>query len=283
MNSTEKKSISNLEEIQPRVASNWEELPLLLFTLFVQLAVGAFWLVNWMFSSLWALVEFDATRLRLLPATWIGVSLGVGMLASFAHLGTKRNAWRAVSHWRKSSLSREILFLGLFGLSWLFTTLVTVIWHRSPFEMAAITAVLGIGLIYNMSQVYRFPAARGWSTWRTNAGFLVSALLLGMAALASLLAYETNLTGIHIPPRQWIMIDVSLIVMLLAQLILLYEPVLPLKTTFVRIGLIFAGMTVSLIDLFRSSMPLYLTHLVLFLFIVSEEAVGRWLFYRSRT
>ena len=110
MNTTETKSVANLEEIQPRVPSAWEELPLILFTLLAQMAVGGFWAMTWMFPSLWSLVEYDATGLRLLPAALIGACLGAGMLASFAHLGTKRNAWRALSHLRKSSLSREIYF-----------------------------------------------------------------------------------------------------------------------------------------------------------------------------
>ena len=282
MNSTEEKSVANLEEIQPRAPSNWEELPLILFTLFVQLAVGAFWVMNWMFSTLWSLVEYDATRLRLLPTAFIGASLAVGMPAAFAHLGTKKNAWRALAHLRKSSLSREILFLGLFGLSWFFTSLVTLIWHRNPFELASITVILGIGLIYNMSQVYRFPAAQGWNTWRTNVGFMVSALLLGLSAMAPLLAYESSLTGIRIPSGQWILVDLSLLMMLLAQWILLYKPGLSADLPLLRIGLILVGMTVSLIGSLGSSSLLYSTHFVLFLVIVSEEALGRWLFYRSR-
>ena len=282
MNSTEEKSVANLEEIQPRIPSGLEELPLILFTLLVQLAVGAFWAMTWMFSRLWQLVQYDVTGLRLWPSALIGICLGAGMLASFAHLGTKKNAWRAVSHWRKSSLSREILFLGLFGLCWLFTTLVTAIWHNSPFELAGITAILGIGLIYNMSQVYRFPAAPGWNTWRTNVGFMLSALLLGMSAMAPLLAHQSSLTGIHVPSGQWIMIDVSILVMLLAQLILLYKPAISFDPPLIRIGLILVGMTVSLVGLLGSSSLLYSTHIVLFLIIANEEALGRWLFYRSR-
>jgi DMSO reductase anchor subunit/ferredoxin len=283
MNSTEEKSVANLEEIQPRISSGWEELPLILFTLLVQLAVGAFWVMNWMFSSLWTLLEFDATGLRLLPAALIGASLGAGMVASFAHLGTKKNAWRALAHLRKSSLSREILFLGLFGLSWSFTSLVSLIWHRSPFELASITAILGIGLIYNMSQVYRFPAAPAWNTWRTNVGFMASALLLGMSAMAPLLAYESSLTGIHIPSNLWIIIDVSILILLLVQLALRYEPSLSIGLPFLRIGLILVGMTVSLVALLSAAASLHPTYTILFLIIASEESLGRWLFYRSRT
>ena len=283
MNTAEVKSVITHEEIQPRVPSNWEELPLILFSLLVQLAVGGFWTMTWMFSSLWSLVEYDATRLRLLPAALIGACLGAGMFASFAHLGTKKNAWRALAHLRKSSLSREILFLGFFGLSWLFTTLGNIIWHRSIFESMAITAILGIGLIYNMSQVYRFPAAPGWNTWRTNASFIISALLLGTSAMAALLAYESGVTGIHISSTQWITIGRSIIAMLLAQWGVMHKPSFSTSLPFFRIGLILVGMTVGVIALLPSASPPSSTHALLFLIIASEESLGRWLFYRSRT
>jgi hypothetical protein len=97
MNGSEKKYVANLEEIQPRPASNWEDVPLILFTLFAQLAVGGFWAMSWMFPPLLALV----------PALVIGACLGVGMLASLAHLGAKKNARYALRNLRKSSLSRE--------------------------------------------------------------------------------------------------------------------------------------------------------------------------------
>jgi anaerobic dimethyl sulfoxide reductase subunit B (iron-sulfur subunit) len=282
MNTMETKSVANLEEIQPRIPSDWEELPLILFTLLVQLAVGGFWAMTWMFSSLWALVQYDATGLRLLPTALIGACLGAGMFASFGHLGTKKNAWRALTHVRKSSLSREILFLGLFGLSWLFTTLESTIWHRSMFEWMAITAILGVGLIYNMSQVYRIPAAPGWNTWRTTTGFMISALLLGISVVAPLLAYESSVTGIQVPASQWTAIGGSLLILLLAQLIIMHEPSFSTSLPFLRVGLILVGMTVSAITLLPSASSLPSTHTLLFIIIASEEALGRWLFYRSR-
>jgi len=204
------------------------------------------------------------------------------MFISFAHLGTKKNAWRALSHLRKSSLSREILFLGLFGLSWLFTTLENVIWLHSMPEWTAITAILGIGLIYNMSQVYRFPAAPGWNTWRTNAGFMISALLLGISVMAPLLGYESSVTGIQVSADHWTAIDGSLLILLLAQSIIMHKPSFSTRLLFLRIGLILVGMMISAITLLPSASSLHSTHTLLFLIIASEEGLGRWLFYRSR-
>jgi anaerobic dimethyl sulfoxide reductase subunit B len=282
MNTMEMKTISNLEEIQPRSPSAWEEFPLILFTLLAQLAVGGFWAMSWMFPFLWSLVQYDATRLRLLPSALIGISLGLGMLASFAHLGTKKNAWRVLNHWRKSSLSREILFMILFGLSWLFTALETLLWHRSTFELTAMTAILGIGFLYSMSQVYRIPAAQGWNTWRTNIGFIVSALLLGITAMSIILAYESNLTGIQTPSSQWLRIGGSGLILLFAQLSMLTRRSDQNSLQSVRIGLIFLGMAMIASALLLSTLQAPSISLLIFVIAASEEAIGRWVFYRSR-
>jgi anaerobic dimethyl sulfoxide reductase subunit B (iron-sulfur subunit) len=282
MNISETKSIGNLEEIQPRVPSNWEELPLMVFTLLAQMAVGGFWAMTWMFTLLWALVQFASSSLRLLPSALVGASLSIGMLASFAHLGTKRNAWRLLSNWRKSSLSKEILFTILFGLGWLSTTLGILIWHRSTFELTAITAVLGIGLIYNMSQVYRFRAAPIWNTSRTNVGFMVSTLLLGISFMAPVLAYESELTAINLPSMQWITIGGSTLILLIAQLALITKQFFSDQLTLARLGLILLAMTAIVISLLVPTVQFGSITLPIFLMIFGEEAIGRWIFYASR-
>jgi DMSO reductase anchor subunit len=270
--------VANLEEIQPRRPSPWEDVPLLLFTLLAQIAVGGFWAMTGMFTLLWSLVEYDATRLRLLPPMFIGVSLGAGMLASFAHLGTKKNAWRVLGHLRKSYLSREILFTGLFGLGWLFTTLDNASEHANLFELKAVTAIFGIGLIYSMSQVYRFPAAPGWNSWRTNVGFFISAGLLGLSSMMPVLAYESGVTGIQIPTSQGTTIGISILILLLAQLVLISQN--PLRN--IRIGLLIVGMLSCAIGLLATVLDVTWISVLLFLLVVVEEGIGRWIFYASR-
>ncbi|HLO18653.1 MAG TPA: DmsC/YnfH family molybdoenzyme membrane anchor subunit [Anaerolineales bacterium] len=277
-----KKVVANLEEIQPCVPSRWEDVPLILFTLLTQMAVGGFWAISWTFPFLWSLVEYDAMWLKLLPYAFVGISLGAGMFASLTHLGTKKNAWRALAHLRKSSLSREVLFTVLFGLGWLFTTLESMIWRRITFEAMALTAILGLGLIHNMSQVYRFPAAPKWNTWRTNVGFMVSALLLGESGMSMLLTYESRIIGIHVAPVQRIIICSSMVILLLAQLALIRKPASQDSFQNIRIGLLFFGMVLTIISfLLFSSANTWISSLI-FLFVVTEEGLGRWLFYRAR-
>jgi anaerobic dimethyl sulfoxide reductase subunit C (anchor subunit) len=268
----ENKSVANLEEIQPCPPSKWEDVPLILFTLLTQMAVGGFWAMSWMFSSLSALV----------PILWIGLCLGLGMLASFAHLGTKKNARYALRNLSKSSLSREILFAGLFGLGWLFTILAIALKQGSSFEWMAMTSILGIGLIYNMSQVYRFPAAPGWNTWRTNAGFIFSALLLGHALIALLFASETGTTEIPKFSTQWMVISSILCLLLFAQLALIYKRASQDLFHKIRVGLIFVGMAFAAVSLLISSSDRIWMSAFVFLIVLSEEGLGRWSFYRSR-
>lgn len=270
MNATEKKFVANIEEIQPHTPSAWEDVPLSLFTLFTQLAVGGFWALLWTFPLTWVFAEQKTTFLQLLPLLLIGLCLCAGMLASLAHLGTKKKAFFALRNLRRSWLSREVLFTGLFGAGWLFTTLQSLIWHRSTIEWMALTATLGLGLVYSMAQVYRLRAVPAWNTWRTNAGFMVSAFLLGQTVMATLLAYESNAIGSIV------------LILLLAQFALIYRqvPQSPLHT--IRIGLIFIGAIMSAISLLSSNVDITWLNLLITFLVVMEEGIGRWLFYRSR-
>jgi len=282
MNTSASKSVANFEEVQTDLSSGWEEFPLILFTLLVQLAVGSFWAMTWTFRLLWSLVEYDTVSLHLIPNALIGASLCAGMLASFAHLGTKKNAWRALSHLRKSSLSREILFTGLFGLSWLLTTLWSTIFHHNAFEWVDATTILGIGLIYSMSQVYRLPAAPGWNTWRTNVGFMISALLLGQSFMTLLLSYESDMTGVQLPSSQWGKFGLGILALLLVQLLLIYKRPAHHPWHYVRLGASLLGIVTLAMTFFFYAASYTWISLLVFLMIVMEEGVGRWLFYQSR-
>ncbi len=281
MNNALEKSVANIEEIEPRRPSAWEEAPLIIFTLLGQLAVGGYWIMSLLFPPLWTMTDRFTTSLRLVPFLVIGLSLGVALLASFAHLGTKRNAWRALTHLSHSWLSREILFAGLFGLGWLRTTFDMLFLHRITPELTAITSILGIGLVYSMAQVYRLPAAPGWNTWRTNAGFMVSALLLGLSVMSPVLSYEARMSGIQLPIFQWTIIECSILVFLFTQLALMVNRSSDRIYHNTRVGLILIGIALTVVSVLTSTHADWQSILI-FLIIACEEGLGRWLFYRSR-
>jgi anaerobic dimethyl sulfoxide reductase subunit B (iron-sulfur subunit) len=264
MNVSEEKFVANLEEIQSCHPSAWEEAPLILFTLLTQMAVGGFWSMLWALPRVWvpAWQEF-----ALLPLLLIGVCLGAGMLASLAHLGRKKNAWRALGNLRRSWLSREVLFTFLFGAGWLFTILENVIWHRNTIEGLGLTATLGLGLVYSMSRVYRLPAIPAWNTWKTNLVFIGSALLLGQSMLAVFLPHRSNLSASVI------------LILLLAQLLLMDKSFSPLH--YIRTGLILNGIALTVTSFFLAGTASLWLSLLAFLTILAEEIIGKWSFYQA--
>ncbi len=275
------KDLANTEEIQPRPHTGIEDLPLVLFTLLGQMAVGGVWAMTWMFSTLWALVENDARPLRLLPILVLCACLGAGMLASLAHLGTRKNAWRVFANLRHSSLSKEVLYTGLFGLG-LALVLVSMILRQNFHVPLLIAGAVGIGLVYNMAEVYRLPAAPGWNTWRTNAGFLISTILLGMAAMMPILAFESDLTGIQIPTAKWTIAGLLVLILLPVQLFLMRNQSSPENIQKTRTGFILIAAALSAMISFLSNFDTGAIITLVSVFIISEEILGRWYFYRSR-
>ena len=148
-------------------------------------ASSGFWAITWMFPLLWLLVEHDTIRLRLLPSAVIGLGLGLGMLASFAHLGTKKNAWRVFANLRKSSLSREILFVCLFSVSWLFITIESVVRHQDSSELMAATRPRQMIAPANrppFSPKMCLPAINATSSWPFNSSAGVVARKMALSS-----------------------------------------------------------------------------------------------------
>lgn len=239
------KSIANLEEIRPTRQKS--EFPLVAFTLLAQMSVGMAWAGLWMTDSL-----------PLIPYLLIGVCLGVGGFFSLAHLGAKRNAWRAPFHLKKSWLSREILMAGLFGVSWLAGIFAP--------DVKWVTALLGAGFVFSMAMVYRLHVMPAWDTWRTPAGFFATAALLGQSAMNILLGGGK---------LGWVVSAVLLAVSLLTGTKARWS------VTSWRVGLSAAALLGAGIILFVSNRFGVWINPVLFLLITAEEIIGRADFYTA--
>ncbi len=114
-------------------------------------------------------------------------------------------------------MSREVLLALLFGLGWLISTWIFLRQGYFPSLAAWVMGFLGLALIYGMAQVYHLRAAPAWNTWRTEAGFLLSALLLGVLSMAAVLAFELDLTGIQVPAARWNLIGMGSLALLSAR------------------------------------------------------------------
>ncbi len=263
MGNAAQKRIANLEEVKPTRQTTWQEIPLVAFTLLAQMAAGM------AFFSLF----FPASWLQLLT---IGVLLALGGLISFLHLGTKKNAWRAVMHLQKSWLSREIVMAGLFGTAWLGWMLERWLLNTDyPSTLlrtgcSLITVLLGLGLVYSMSQVYRLRAAPAWNSWRTEAAFFLSAGILGTLATALSTGRPTFLLA-AIP-----------FVAGEAALILSAKETAHETVTRLRLGMIAGGIAWAWLATQSSSVPATWITFPVFLVGILQESLGRWQFYTLR-
>lgn len=158
-------------------------LSLVLFTSLAQAAVGMILL----FIFLPVQVKDDFVRDNVICdrlfqpggfaiAAALGL-FGLGVLFSFLHLSDPFISFYSITNIGSSWLSREILFVGLFGIS----TLVFFFVRNRAVNVLA--ALFGLGLLYVMSRVYINPPVLFWSSYLTLAVFVSSALLLGSATL----------------------------------------------------------------------------------------------------
>ncbi len=257
------KLVSNQEEIlppgafeQPVGKAALHELPLVGFTLLVQMAAG----------MAAACLVTSPIPVGVLLA--IGLLLGGGGVLSFWHLGHKRNAWRAVIHVKKSWLSREVLLACLFGTTWAVTAGWIGLGKASVSRWPM--ALLGIATVYCMGQVYLLRAVPPWNSWRTPLGFFLSVVVLGALGMNLLL-----------PGFGWV---IAAGIAILAELGLTLSDQYAAKHAAGqwRIGLLLLAILGCLLTIFAPLSPLIWQNIILFALALAAESIGRWQFYNRR-
>jgi len=168
-----------------------KERSLITFTILAQMAVGAMWAAGilhaWVTRQTGANVA-DSLIDPALPI--IAPIMIVAMLASFFHLGTPINAWRALANIRSSWLSREILFTILFtGTSLVFMVMQWFEIGSTELRtaIAVAPALCGLGLIISMANVYQLRTVPAWNTRLTLVSFFITACLLGTSLVGVML------------------------------------------------------------------------------------------------
>jgi anaerobic dimethyl sulfoxide reductase subunit B len=263
MNNPLAKAVSNQEELQPpRSFENnhridaVRELPLVGFTLLAQAAAG---------MAVFSLVLSPAPLPVLLA---IGILLGSGGIISFLHLGRKRNAWRSVLHLKKSWLSREILVAGLFGVVWVVAVGLLLFREISPNPWPL--AILGLGLIYCMAQVYHLRAVPTWNSWRTYAAFFLSAVILGALGV-----------NIAVPQPEWVILAgigmITGMLMMLTTQSAIDDTAGKLRIAFLGLGIIGSAFLAIVPQANQAWLAI-----PTFLVAMAAEIIGRWQFYTDR-
>lgn len=288
------------------------ERSLVIFTLLSQMAVGIFLTVGGLHT--WIALQTNL-RIANLFTDRILLTAGplviLGMLASFFHLGSPLNAWRAISNLRTSWLSREILCASLFaGLGGLFAL---VQWFKlGPFALrlplAWLAALSGLGLIYSMGRVYMLRSVPPWNSRFTLLSFFITTTLLGSLAAGITLAWELAILGhsrlaeqmlrqAAVPlllPLRWI--GISALIILGIQFIAIPWWALQQTTSAarqqyrlalgLRLGLLFCAVLVLstlLVSPYTllSSRTLMLASTLAFAGVVLSEIIGRIIFYET--
>lgn len=132
----------------------------------------------------------------------LGISMAlvtIGLFSSMTHLGHPERAWRAISQWRSSWLSREGLFAlltyiptGLLGLSYIFEIAVE---FRPILGLAV--AILAMITVYCTGMIYAsLRTIRAWYQPLTTPIYVVLSLLSGALLLLCLLALGGAQSGL---------------------------------------------------------------------------------------
>ena len=150
-----------------------KERSLVGFTLLSQMALGTLW---------WLSVLNELEPMRLLFLTTIMV---MALGAAFFHLGTPRRAWHAMSGWRSSWLSREVLCATSFTVLLGGVTLAASL-NLDLRATGWLANLCGLALLISMTQVYQLRTVPEWHRRTTTASFFSATLLLGSVCSGAL-------------------------------------------------------------------------------------------------
>ena len=166
-----------------------KELSLVLFTVIMQMAVGAFCIlggVHFFAARRNGIDEADKLSDRALVA--IGPLAVFALAVTFFHLGNPMNAPRAINNFGTSWLSREITLGLVFSVGG--AVFAFLQWRKlaSPAlrnALALVVAAVGLVLVYAMASVYQLAAIPAWNSVNTPVSFYVTTFLLGALAMGA--------------------------------------------------------------------------------------------------
>ncbi len=166
------------------------ELPLVIFTILAQMSVGSFVALGLIHVLKPRVPQAVMDRVTDPALYAIGPLLVLGLVASTLHLGSPLRAVNALRHLDSSWLSREILIGILFlvaGAAFAIAQWFKLFGHRLRQALALLAALIGLGLVYCISQVYSLATVPAWATGYTIVRFYITTFLLGSLAVGAAL------------------------------------------------------------------------------------------------
>ncbi len=129
--------------------------------------------------------------LSLAPLGIALILITAGLVSSLGHLGRPERAWRALSQWRSSWLSREGVAAALTYPPALLLGLAVVIEHNLLIKVSALVAALGaVATVWCTGMIYAsLKPIRQWHHPMVPWGYLLFAAFSGITLLAALLAF----------------------------------------------------------------------------------------------
>jgi formate dehydrogenase iron-sulfur subunit len=188
-------ALSVLERVDTdRIRPEHTHLSLIFMTTLIQAVVGAL-IVSLAIHAASALV---LTLLLFVTALTLNISV--------FHLGRPAYAWRALKMWRRSWLSREVLFFGLFFATLALVTAASWLHEFNMFPTTAVTfdaasgvaAVLGIAGVLASAFIYLVRARPAWNMAHTPLDFLLSATLIGSTSAPLLSRIALSIAGLSL-------------------------------------------------------------------------------------
>ncbi|WP_019156051.1 dimethyl sulfoxide reductase anchor subunit family protein [Robertmurraya massiliosenegalensis] len=164
------------------------EWALLIFTVCVQIAIGGILTLAIFYKGINKLGEETAFKAMRIPLIVIAALSLIGLIASFAHLGTPSHALNSIRNLGSSWMSREILVTGLFIGAACVTAGLALVQKKVNQWLLIVSALIGLVDIYCMAMIYSNSLVSGWNSVNTFTSFYGTALVLGPVLVVSLLA-----------------------------------------------------------------------------------------------
>lgn len=169
------------------------EWALIIYTLLIQAAVGAFIMSFIMNSRLQSQIGVEQALKLTIPIQYAAGILGVaGMVVSLFHLGTPLKAPNSILNLGSSWLSREILFSAAFIILLLVTVLLAKRTGKMSSALVIVTSLVGLADIYCMSNIYSSTLIPAWQGLHTFVVFYSACFILGSLVVIGSLAFLMN-------------------------------------------------------------------------------------------